>query len=199
MRRYRKGQQFRPPTAAESAVHADAVESYRRSPPQPQGQLTRGSVVIVKTPEGGIPARDGTTLYSAVCTRCIESSIADEKELLETDEELIVFNLDAADVPGASYMKSCLTSTGTRYVERGLLVITAQVDEAGDVATTDATFDIDTVVVISPAGGTLGTPPTTVNNFLGFPAQDDAAVIAIFNATSGEWEGIPAPWLIACP
>ena len=116
MRRYRKGQVFRPPTAAESAAHADAVESFRRSPPQPQGQLTRGADVIVKTPGGGIAARVGTTVSSAVCTRCVESSIADEKEILDTDEAVIVFNLDTDAVDGSIYVGTGLTQSGMRYV-----------------------------------------------------------------------------------
>jgi len=35
MRRYRKGEIFRPPTAAESAASADAMEGFRRRAPQP--------------------------------------------------------------------------------------------------------------------------------------------------------------------
>ena len=49
MRRYRKGQTFRPPTAAESAAHADAVEAFRCRPAEPQdlapcGQIHEGKL-----------------------------------------------------------------------------------------------------------------------------------------------------------
>jgi len=115
MRRYRKGQTWRPPSAAESAAHADAVESHRRSPPQPQDLAPVGQHILVKTPEDGIDARDGDTIYHATCTRCIQKNTADEKEIVETDEPLIVYNLQEQDIPGDEYTETALTECGTRY------------------------------------------------------------------------------------
>jgi len=117
MRRYRKGDTFRPPNAAESAVNADALEGFRRRPPVPQNPLSRGSKILVKTHVDGIPARDGTTIYSAICTRCVETSTAEEKTILETDEELEVFNLETASVGGGIYVQTGLTLHGTRCAE----------------------------------------------------------------------------------
>lgn len=116
MRRYRKGQTYRPPSAAESATYADAAEAFRRRASQPQERLTRGAGMIVKTPAAGIAARSGTTIYSATCTRCVETSTADEKTILDTDEEIVVFNVHATDVAGDSYVTTDLTASGTRYV-----------------------------------------------------------------------------------
>ena len=116
MNRYRKGQAWRPPTAAESAATADAIEGHRRRPPQPQDRATRGTDIVVKTPAGGITARSGSTIYSAVCTRCIESSDGDQKTLSDTDEELVVFNLYPDAVTGSVYVVTSLTACGTRYV-----------------------------------------------------------------------------------
>jgi len=48
MRRYRKGELFRPPTAAESAANADALEGYRRRPSQPPNRQVRGRIHIGK-------------------------------------------------------------------------------------------------------------------------------------------------------
>lgn len=51
MRRYRKGQTFRPPTAEESAAAADAMESHRRAPEQPQHrevQLREPDILFVR-------------------------------------------------------------------------------------------------------------------------------------------------------
>lgn len=117
MRRYRKGDIFRPPTAAESAANADALEGFRRRSPESQVRLSRGDKILVKTPEGGIPARVGTTISSAICTKLVETSTAEEKTLLETDEELEVFNLDTGDVPGEVYAQTGLTAHGTRCAE----------------------------------------------------------------------------------
>jgi len=117
MRRYRKGQTFRPPSAAESAANADAIEAFRRRPELPQDQPTRGSKILVKTPSGGIAARDGTTIYSATCTRCVESSGAGEKTILETDEPMLVYNLDTTAVSGGIYINTGLTMAGTRCAE----------------------------------------------------------------------------------
>jgi len=115
MRRYRKGETFRPPSAAESAASADATEAHRRSPAHPQALSTGGQHVLVKTPAGGIEARDDDTIYWEKCTRCIERYTADEKEIVETDEEVIVFNLLDQSIPGSEYVTTALTECGTRY------------------------------------------------------------------------------------
>lgn len=115
MRRYRKGQTWRVPTAAESAAHADAAEGHRRSPSRPQ-ESARGSEMVVKTPIGGIPARDGNTIYSATCTRCVETSAAnDQKTISDTDEAVTVFNFDTVAIDGEAYVRTALTATGIRY------------------------------------------------------------------------------------
>lgn len=117
MRRYRKGQTFRPPTAAESAATADAVETSRRRSAQPQDLAPVGQDIIVMTPEAGIDARDGTTIYSALCTRCIEvDSDSNTKAIVETDEELQIYNLYPDAVAGEIYVITSITLHGTRYV-----------------------------------------------------------------------------------
>ncbi len=117
MRRYRKGQTFRPPTAAESAAHADALEGFRRRPPVSQDLAPAGQDIIVKTPVAGIDARNGTTIYSAACTRCIEvDGTSSTKTLVETDEELRIYNLYPDAVTGEIYAITSMTLHGTRYV-----------------------------------------------------------------------------------
>lgn len=115
MRRYRKGETFRPPTAAESAAHADAAESHRHAPAQPQDRAPIGQSILVKTPEDGIPGRDEDTIYWEKCKRCIERYTADEKEIVETDEDIIVYNLFSQGVPGDTRVATALTGCGTRY------------------------------------------------------------------------------------
>jgi len=116
VRRYRKGQIWRPPTAAESAANADALEGFRRQPETPSPPKFFGTDMVVKTPTGGIEARSGTTLKSAICTRCIETTDAEEKTLIETDEQIRVFNLYPDAVTGSVYVITSLTVCGTRYV-----------------------------------------------------------------------------------
>ncbi|KKN40961.1 hypothetical protein LCGC14_0727930 [marine sediment metagenome] len=108
---------FRPPTAAESAASADALEGFRRRSPESQVRLGRGDKILVKTPPGGIPARVGTTIFSAICTKIVETSTAEEKTLLETDEEIEVFNLETTAVSALIYVQTGLTGHGTRCVE----------------------------------------------------------------------------------
>ncbi len=118
MHRYRKGQTFRPPTAAESATHADTLEAFRRRPPVSQDLAPVGQGIVVKTPEAGIDARDGTTISSAVCTRCIEvDGASSTKTLVETDEELRIYNFNTSGVAGDSFVNTALALNGTRYVE----------------------------------------------------------------------------------
>ncbi len=80
-----------------------------------------GQSMIVKTPEDGIDARDGTTLHSASCIKCVaaETATPGEKTLHETDEELVVYNFEDAAVDGDSFVNTVLSFTGTRYVEQG--------------------------------------------------------------------------------
>jgi len=118
MRRYRKGEMFRPPTAAESAANADALEAFRRRASEPQDKPPRGGD-IVRTPTGGIAGRVGTTISSATCTRCVESNEAGEKTLTETDEEMLVYNLDTTAVAGGIYTKVGITLGGTLCVDKG--------------------------------------------------------------------------------
>lgn len=76
-----------------------------------------GQSMIVKTPSGGIDARVGTTLSSATCTRCVEAETVTpgEKTLHDTGEELLVYNVDLADIAGDSYVRTDLSPNGTRY------------------------------------------------------------------------------------
>lgn len=156
MRRYRKGQIFRPPTAAESAASADAVEAFRHAPAQPQDRPTWGSDILVKTPEDGIAARSGTTIYSATCTRCIETGYVDEKTIAETDEPLTVYNIHAGDVPGDAYVITALTACGTRYVvPSGPQIVTVEKD--GGVAGSPSTNCTFTYTITDLAGTELAT------------------------------------------
>ena len=117
MRRYRKGQTWRPPTAEESATHADALESHRRQPGQPQDRTPVGQDIVVLTPVGGIDAADGDTIYSELCQVCIEVDGASEtKTFVETDEYIRVYNLYADDVGAEIRVVTSLTFYGTRYV-----------------------------------------------------------------------------------
>ena len=93
---------------------------YDRTIGHGQGALrpSYGEAMIVKTPEEGIDGRDGDTLYSATCIKCVaaETATPGEKTLHETDEELTVYNHDVTDIDGDTYVKTNLSPNGTRYV-----------------------------------------------------------------------------------
>ena len=80
-------------------------------------------------------------------------------------------------------------------------MLTALVDEAGDVAATDTTFAIDAAAIAFPPGAVwpAGEAPTVVNNTLRIPAEDDAGVIAFYNAETELWEGFPQAYTTECP
>ncbi len=130
MWRPRKDSIYRPPTAAESAASADALEGFRRQASQPQDKAPIGQTVLVKTPEDGIPARDENTIFWVKCQRCIERYTADEKEIVETDEEIIVHNLFLEAVAGDTYVPTSLTEGGTRYASQadGVIAFTLTED-----------------------------------------------------------------------
>lgn len=114
---------------------------------------TYGQALIVKTPEGGIDARDGETIFSATCIKCVaaETATAGEKTIHETDEELLVYNLDPMKVPGDYYVKTNLTANGTRYAEsvayaHHRATLTAQLNE-GSTATATLAGAGDTITV----------------------------------------------------
>jgi hypothetical protein len=77
-----------------------------------------GRDLIVKTPSAGIDARDGTTVYSATCTVCILANTATdgERQIIETDSELTVYNVYPDAVTGDVYVPTGLLADGTRYV-----------------------------------------------------------------------------------
>ncbi len=81
-------------------------------------------------------------------------------------------------------------------------MITALVNEVGNVVVGDLDFDIDGVTIIQPAGATEypgGAAPTNVKNTLKFPANDDTAVLAWYDNDAEVWHGIPALATTVCP
>ena len=78
-----------------------------------------GQTLIVKTPAAGIPARNGTTIISKTCIKCVAAETATPglKTIHETGEELSVSNLDTAAVSGDAFIKTALSPNGTRYAE----------------------------------------------------------------------------------
>lgn len=86
-------------------------------PQFPDGDL------IVKTPTGGIPARSGTTIYSAMCDLYIEIESGTAGQMTLTAlapggvaQQVRVFNLSNADVGELRFVAVSLTQRGTRYV-----------------------------------------------------------------------------------
>ena len=80
-------------------------------------------------------------------------------------------------------------------------MITASVNEASDVAASDATFNIDNVTIAFPPGSAYpgGEAPTVCNNTLRIPAEDDAGVVAFYNHATDKWEGFPQAYTTECP
>lgn len=99
---------------------------FERTIEQGKGVLrpTYGAALIVKTPSGGIDARDGSTIFSATCIQCIaaETSTAGERTIHETDSELVVYNFHTTAVVGNTFIKTALSPNGTRYVEDSVLL-----------------------------------------------------------------------------
>lgn len=116
-RKARPKQMWRPPSAADHNAMAAAGDMYRRGPDATPTKATPKDV-LVKTPVGGIAARNGTTIYSSSCTRIVETSdgTAGERELVETTETLEVFNIYPDAVTGEVIVPTSLTIWGTRYV-----------------------------------------------------------------------------------
>jgi hypothetical protein len=77
------------------------------------------------TPNGGISARVGTTVYGALCDtyRITDADPSDDEITLEAIEDgngdpiqVKVFNLSNIDVDGAKYVVTALLKSGHRYV-----------------------------------------------------------------------------------
>lgn len=80
-------------------------------------------------------------------------------------------------------------------------IIRAQVDAIGGVDYLDSTFAIKQVSILAPIGATEypgGSAPASVLNFLKFPAEDGARVIAFYDPAGQEWLGIPAIYAGPC-
>lgn len=194
MRRYRKGEMFRPPTAAESAANADALEGFRRRSPVSQDLAPAGQDIIVKTPEAGIDARDGTTISSAVCTRCIEvDGTSNTKTLVETDEELRIYNLYPSAVAGEVYVITSITLHGTRYIVPTMLVHQGKL-------TADLLYNDTTGVTVNIWTGTplaVTSPLRTIDNVLPplvlSSGQLDSGDAVTITWIDGRWYATNAP------
>ena len=101
--------------ALRSREHDRLVEKRR---PGPNAQ-------VVKTPPGGIPARSGTTIYSALCDVyfvAIPSGDPEDRRELEaltdgsTPLQLRAFNLSTSDVAGNIYVVVDRLRNGEWYV-----------------------------------------------------------------------------------
>ena len=78
--------------------------------------------IVVKTPEGGIDARDGTTVSSALCLLYKEVNGSSNTKTLtpievnSTHQTIRVWNFSNEAVAGDSYVVTSRTKSGTRYV-----------------------------------------------------------------------------------
>lgn len=201
MHRYRKGQFFRPPTAAESAATADAVEAHRRRPPQPQDHSPVGQHILVKTPEEEeIPARDGDMIYFAMCKRCIQRNAPNGKEIVATDEKLIVFNFFEQPIPCDQYVQTALTECGVRYVLPAQSPRFAWATTTTVVATTTASFAVDNIVPCDGSTWTGDDPLTIQNGTLKYAIDDEITGLIHYMAKpdgSGDYDWYPSDF--PCP
>jgi len=78
-----------------------------------------GRDILVLTPEDGIDARNGTTIYSETCTVCViaETATPGQRLIHETASELVVYNIHPYAIPGEIYVDTGLTIKGTRYIK----------------------------------------------------------------------------------
>lgn len=199
MRRYRKGQIFRPPTTAEHGAMVDSIESFRRRPARPQDHSPAEESILVKTPEDGIPARDDTTIYFALCKRCIQVYSGTEREIVETDELLQVFNFKDEDIAGDIYVPTAVTECQTRYVVFAQTTIPLLIRGTATAAITGSTGYLDNVVVLQPAGLAAADCPNwdagnsrlPVNKLVAGDIDEDAVCYAMLNQSDPEdlsWE-----------
>jgi hypothetical protein len=79
--------------------------------------------IVVKTPAGGIPARSGTTVSSALCLLYKEVDAASNTKTLtpievnSTHQTIRVWNFSNEAVAGDAFVVTGRTKSGTRYVE----------------------------------------------------------------------------------
>lgn len=103
--------------------------------------------------------------------------------------------------PSGTGLLWCTVRIGGASAMGPATIIRALVDEASGVEPTDGTFDVDGVSILAPNGATDypgGSAPTSVENFLGFPAEDNAPVIAFYDPAAGAWLGIPRLYFGPC-
>lgn len=166
-----------------------------------QGNGTRqpsyGQSLIVKTPEDGIDARSDTTIFSATCIKCVavETATPGERTIHETDEELVVYNAEAQDVPGEIFVKTTLSPKGTRYVDRGQGFDRCNALLKGAM-NGESTFIVDNVVETrghSPVDSS--SEELTVHNIHGWAGDDNAICKIEYNYKESRWEF----YQVTCP
>ncbi len=199
MWRPRKGSTFRVPTAADSAASADATEDFRRRASQPQDKAPVGQTIVVKTPVDGIPARDENTIFWEKCQRCIERYTPDQKEIVDTDEEIIVFNLFAEVVPGDTYVPTLLTEGGTRYAHQAHQIVGFTLTEdMGNTTAGEASATLSRTWVAASEGYT-GSETMQVKDVQGIFSAATSGSTGVGQIRLGNDREIIEPFNMSCP
>ena len=154
------------------------------SDPAPTGK----EVIFVKTPAEGIPARDGTTVEEADCTRVY---LDEDLELQESDDQTVpVANTEETMIAGDTYIKAVMLGVSWIAATGGTGTTTAMF-----VSTSTITGNSEGTANIRTFNGTSWTTDTGTSYTIVNPWADDVSTaknLTAYSHSSGKWVMIQA-------
>jgi hypothetical protein len=129
---------------------------------------------LVKTPSGGIPARNGITLGTASCTIQL---IDKDNDQISDGESVDVLNVSESAIGGDVLIKATRTKTGDyladiTQVKSGIVRGTSEVDFD------DATLLVDIEVTLSFVSGVVAGDIIQTTNWIGYTGDKDGECFA---------------------
>lgn len=158
---------------------ADAVTSIERiSSSQSLGGndvlITNYGSYLVRTPSGGIPARNGITLGTASCTIQVIDKANDQ---ISDGESVDVLNVSESAIGGDVLIKATRTKTGDyladiTQVKSGIVRGTSEIDFD------DTTLLVDIEVTLSFVSGVVAGDIIQTTNWIGYTGDKDGECFA---------------------
>lgn len=160
----------------------------------PDEDYHKGRFAVLQEPiaDGEI----GAAVVAGVTWATVYASTANPRyaELTDADATMLT-----ADDGGSADVLWCESGTGNLWAivrlgrrPRLATMFFAQVNEVAGVEYTDATFSIDNITGISPPGAYLDPEPTTVDNLLMLPYENNARVLCIRHTSDDDWVALGA-------
>lgn len=142
---------------------------------------------LVRTPSGGIPARNGTTLGTASCTIQLIDKDTDQ---ISDGESVDVLNLSVTAIGGDIYIKATRTKTGDYIAEIGGVAKNGVVRGTAEFDFDDTTATVDVSVTFSNIDDVAIGQVVTATNYIGYSGDQNGECYVYYHGDgTGDEDG----------